>query len=268
MRSKLPVIGGVAALLAAAGVIAAIWSNGTKNSAACVPFKHAPVPAAAQQELAAYAGRIEHSSEHSRGGTHDESWADPLTGMRRQVAYDAHGRLQNVFGTTTDGSVQRTAWVLYSGRIWMSYQHQLPFRSPHVENDAAVRAQSYRDKVANGIASVLGREVIGGRETLHLREIVHPPAPQFPKGIPVPPSARFPTFRDDAWVDPFTYLPVRTSFLTGSGGAVTDETWLPRTPANIAKTKLVIPPGFKHIVPNQGSGTTFSTSATSLRCQS
>jgi hypothetical protein len=175
-----------------------------------------------------------------------------------------------VFGTTTRGSLQRTVWVLYSGHIWMSTQHRLPFRSSHAENDAAVRAQSYRDKVANGIASVLGREVIDGRKTLHLQEIIRPPAPQFPKGIPVPPGGRFPSFRNDAWVDPFTYLPVRTSFSAGSGGAVTDETWLPRTPANIGKTKIVIPPGFKHIVPNQGSGTTFSSSSVRLnsRCQS
>ena len=269
MRSKLPVIGGAAALLAGVGIIAAIWSNGTKNSTACAPFKHAPVPAAAQKELAGYAGRIEHANEHSRGGTRDEWWDDPVTGTRRQLAFDAHGRIESVFSTIIRGRVERTVWVLYPGRTWISDQHRLPFLLPRVENDAATRAQYYRDKVANGTASVLGREVIGGHETLHLREIVHPPAPQLLTGMPVPRSLHFPTFRNDAWVDPLTYLPVRTSFSAGGGGAVTDETWLPRTPANIAKTKLVIPAGFKHEVPQQGRATGgFSRSfSETVRCR-
>jgi hypothetical protein len=249
VRSKLPLISGVAILLAATGVIAAVWSNGTNNSAACTPYIHAPVPVAAMKALASYAGRIEHDNEDSRDGTRDEWWFDPLTGSRRQIAFDSRGRITQEFGTTIHGGVERNVWVLYDGRTWTSDQQTLTFRVPHVVNDAARIAQDYRDKVANGRATIIGREVLGGRETLHLREIQHLPPPPVPKGMRLPKSIRFPTsFRIDAWVDPLTYVPVRTR----ATGSVTDESWLPRTPTNIAKTKVVIPPGFKHPVPQEG----------------
>ena len=68
-----------------------------------------------------------------------------------------------------------------------------------------------------------------------------------------------PAFTVDTWVDPLTYLTVRSRFGGQSNPTITDETWLPRTPANLAKTKLIIPPGFKRSVPQQGHGFAIGT---------
>jgi hypothetical protein len=221
--------------------------------------------------LAGYAGRIQHDNEHSRDGTRDESWEDPVTGSGRQVAYDAQGQIESVFGTITRGRTQRTVWVLYPARNWTSDEHRVPFEVPHVRNSAARIAQTYRDKVANGKAKILGRTLIGGRQTLHLHETIHFPPPTPPNGVPLPKGFRLPPtpdFQVDSWVDPVTYLPVRTtSFAENRGAAsVTDESWLLRTKANIAKTKVVIPAGFKRLIPNQGSFDSQIFTATSTRC--
>jgi hypothetical protein len=260
VRSKLPVIGGVAALLAGAGVLALIWSNGTDTSAACPPRTHAPVPAAAKKALAGYSGRIIHDVEHStRDRTRDEWWDDPLTGRRRQIAFDRNGRLESEFVTTISGGVERSVWVLYPAHSVLITRHPFPARYQRHSSGAAGIAQINRDKVANGTATIVDRETIGGRETLHLRETIHPaPPPTDTFGVPLlPKNFRFsatPQFNIDTWVDPLTYLPVRTRVGAGGGSTITDETWLPRTPANIAKTKLVIPAGFKRVTPQHGSG--------------
>jgi hypothetical protein len=253
-------IGGVTALLAGVGIIAAIWSNGTKNSAACAPYIHAPVPTAAKKVLAGYAGRIQHDDEHSRDGTRDVSWEDPVTGSRRQVAYDAQGQIESVFGTTMSANVTRSVWILYPAHNWTVDVHRLPFPRPAAGNDAARIAQANRDKVANRKATIVGRESIDGRQTLHLRETIHLPTPQPPRGFPLPKGFQIPptpAFTVDTWVDPLTYLTVRSSYGGQTNSSITDETWLPRTPANIARTKVVIPPGFKHEIPQQGTASGF-----------
>jgi hypothetical protein len=256
VRSKLPVISAAAALLAGVGIIAAIWSNGTNTSAACAPYIHAPVPAAAQKELAAYSGRIEHAIEHSGDRTRDEWWNDPVTGSRRQVAFDAHGRIESVFGTTVSANGERSVWVLYPAHNWTVDVHRLPFPRPAAGNAAARIAQANRDKVANRKATIVGRESIDGRQTLHLRETIHLPTPHPPKGFPLPKGFKIPptpAFTLDTWVDPLTYLTVRSRYGGQSNSSITDESWLPRTQANIAKTKVVIPAGFKHDIPQQGT---------------
>ena len=235
---------------------------------------HVPVPAAAKKELDTYAGRIMHEVEHSNSGTRDESWSDPTSGSRRQIERDNLGRITMEFATTTRGRIERTASVFYDGRTWISDQHRLPFQPRPVVNEAAGLAQSYRDKVANGTATLVGRQVINGREALHVHENLRFPPTPAPKLFGLPSGVRppvAPPLRIDTWVDPFTYLPLRTRTGSGTHWSQTDTTWLPRAPANIAKTKLMVPAGFKHIVPNQGSGMAFSSGSVtprSTRCQS
>ena len=63
-----------------------------------------------------------------------------------------------------------------------------------------------------------------------------------------------PSFSVDLWVDASTYLPVLQE--TSTGGRVTNRTtysWLPRTPENLAKLSLVVPPGFTHSSRNSTS---------------
>jgi hypothetical protein len=155
--------------------------------------------------------------------------------------------------------------------------HSVPANLQPHGSRAAEAAQANRDEVANSTATILSRAVIDGRQTLHLHQTIHPAAPPPPNGMPLPNGFHFPTmpaFNVDTWVDPLTYLPVRTrlgGFGRQGSSSITDETWLPRTPANIAKTKVVIPAGFKHVVPNQSSGVAFSSGTDRLvssSCQS
>jgi hypothetical protein len=235
----------------------AIWSNGTKQSAACAPV-HAPVPTGAKNALSAYAGRIEHDIEHSGDGSRDEWWDDAITGQRRQIAWDRNGRIESEFVTTTSGAVQRSAWVLYPAHTVTITSERFPIvLQRNGSQTAANIAQINRDLVANGTATIVGRNDIDGRQTLHLRQTIHPTTPPAPTGMPLPKGfhmPRMPAFNVDTWVDPLTYLTVRVRVDEPAGASVRDETWLSRTPANLEKTKLVIPRGFKRVVPHQGRG--------------
>jgi hypothetical protein len=259
----------VVAVLAAAGVVAGgyyLWPKG-RHIASCPPL-HAPVPAAAKKALAAYLGRIQHDVERSRDGTHDESWYDSLTGASRQVSYDAAGRVTDEFATIPAGTFERTVTVFYDGRRWVSGRQALP--SGYHGESAANGAQVNRDNVFRGRARIVGGDVVEGRPALHLREVVHIPAIKpasfhLPKGFPVPKQAlRATKFTIDTWVDPVTYVTVRIR----QGSSVNDESWLPRTAGNIARTRAVIPAGFRHEVTVDGSGVGFGilTGASSTRC--
>jgi hypothetical protein len=263
VRSKLPAIGGVAALLAGAGILAAIWSNGTNHSAACAPLKHAPVPPTAEKALAAYAGRIRHDVVRSASHVTSEAWDDTLENRMHEISFGPGGEIAFEAEISRQGKIQRFVTVQYTDRVWMSHDQPLSF-GPGPANAAAQTAQANRDKVANGKATVVGRELVDGAETLHLHEVIHPHFPtstSFPPGINPPQP---PAFKVDTWVDPLTYLTVQSRFGPPGPGSVTSVTWLPRTPANIAKTKVVIPVGFRHLTPQQ-QGTNVAVGAL-LRC--
>lgn len=242
------------ALLVLSGVTIAafvLWPRTDHTATGCGP---APVSAEAKRALAAYGGWIGHTVAQMRGGLREETWSDPVTGRSHQVSVDARGRITNESSTSWSGNTAETVWVINAARRWMSTRQRLPAAFRHQpRNGAAASAQVYRDKVWRGAAKVLGRERIDSRDTLHLRETIKPPPMTLPKGLPaeirVP---RQPAFRLDTWVDPLTSLPLRTRF----AGAITDEEWLPRSPANVAKTRLVIPPGFVHETGQSSSGGT------------
>jgi hypothetical protein len=117
---------------------------------------------------------------------------------------------------------------------------------------AAVVAQAFRDKVAQGRARVVGRGRVDGHEALQLHETVKPLRAALPgAAAPVRPS---PPLEIDTWVDPRTYVPVRTRSKIEGRWSQVDSTWLPRTAANVAETKVVIPDGFRRIHPSVYSG--------------
>jgi hypothetical protein len=53
----------------------------------------------------------------------------------------------------------------------------------------------------------------------------------------------------ELWVDPKTYLPVRTV----SANQQTDFRWLKPSAATLARLKLTIPAGFRHVTPPGGT---------------
>ena len=89
---------------------------------------------------------------------------------------------------------------------------------------------------------------------------VNPSALGFlPAGAPVPKALTQPrTEHADIWVDPLTYLTIRTRSQESPGFSVSDTTWLPRTALNLAATTFVAPQSFRR-VSEQSSSTELST---------
>jgi hypothetical protein len=79
-----------------------------------------------------------------------------------------------------------------------------------------------RSQLACGAYAVSGRQVVDGISTIKITGA----------------SGQF-TF----WVDPATYLPVQMAM----GQKRTEFRWLAPTPANLAKLKVTVPAGFKHV---------------------
>jgi hypothetical protein len=253
----------VAAVLAAGAFVAGgyyLWPK-PRHIDACVP-QHAPVPPAAKRALAAYAGRIRHEVQRSNQGSRDESWSDPVTGRSRQVSYRS-GRPEVAYGEVPRGPRMNTVFVTYDGKTWTTDRGRAFPRT--TTNEAAAEAQARRDEVAQRKARIVGRAVIDGRTTLHLEELMHLPKPTAPSGMHLPKALLHPrVLHVDIWVDPLTYVPIRTRTSGSFGWSVSDTAWLPRTPANIAKTRLVIPAGFRKLT-GQSTWVEFTDAAT-VRC--
>jgi hypothetical protein len=219
----------VLVVLAAAGVGAGayfLWPSG-RHIASCPPV-HAPMPKDARRALAAYAKRIRHSVERQPDGQREESWADPLTGHTREVVFRA-GRAESALETIRSGRWMRSVWVLYDGHAWMSHRTRVP-AGASIGFTAADEAQANRDNIVHGRARIVGRSVVDGRQAVRLHEALAPP-----------------TLGLDTLVDSLTYLTLREHFTAGGVVSTTDEDWLPRSTANIAKTRLAIPAGFARL---------------------
>jgi hypothetical protein len=257
MRRRTAAVVG-AALVAACAAVAAyvLWPSGGTRAGCATP----EVPAAARTALAAYAGRVEHSVQHSSDGTREETWSDPRTGRYRQVSYDDRGRIAEDFAARDVGRFELATWVSYDDRTVESDRARRPAGAA-ADDGAAARALSYRVLAARGAARVVGRS----STTVHLRQTLHPPAPTLPPSAGLPgPSA----LRIDTWVDAVTYLPVRSRVTQRGQTSLTVESWLPRTAANVARTALVVPAGFRRLRPGRGTALEYvgSDSAVS-RCQ-
>jgi hypothetical protein len=105
-----------------------------------------------------------------------------------------------------------------------------------------------------GAASVTGHVRINGVETTKITG--KPVTVRLSKGYSKVIRAKWAQTSWALYVNPKTFLPVRmygaTKTYGGRGGsnvfsAVTNVQWLPPTPANIAKSLVTIPPGFKRV---------------------
>jgi hypothetical protein len=98
-------------------------------------------------------------------------------------------------------------------------------------------AAGVRAEIANGQFKVAGRTELHGQPAVEL-DINVPPNNEAPPHVT---AARL-------WVDATTYLPMR-QYLRMSNGQqnVTDYTYLPPTPGNLAKLRPEIPAGYTHV---------------------
>ena len=94
-----------------------------------------------------------------------------------------------------------------------------------------------RAEIANGQFSIVGRAELHGQPAVEL-EIKVPASNEAPPHVTA----------ERLWVDATTYLPMR-QYLRMSNGEqnITDYTYLPPTPGNLAKLRPQIPPGYTHV---------------------
>jgi hypothetical protein len=240
----------VAAVLAAVSVAASayyLWPKG-RHVDACAP--RVPVSEAARQALDSYTGRIRHDVERTDESTQrHETWYDPETGGQRDVTFDGDGQPIVATETIRRGKTARAFWVAYEERTW--YSSRAPAALLPEPDSASVEARTYRDRVAERKARVIGRRRIRGQETLDLHQTVVPLRLSVPGSPPpVRPAQRL---QIDTWVDRLAYVPLRTRSASGGHWTQIDSSWLPRTAANVARTKVVIPRGFTRIHPSTSS---------------
>jgi len=103
-------------------------------------------------------------------------------------------------------------------------------------------AAGIRAEIANGQFTVVGQTELHGQQAIELK-------------INVPPNHEAPPHTTAArlWVDATTYLPVQQYVRRSNGEQYVQEfTFLPPTPANLAKLRPVIPAGYRHVNGNSG----------------
>lgn len=254
----------VAGAAVAGGLFAWVGTShrtGKSTASRCGEPLPVPLTAAAEATLAAYGGRIEYEHERASDGTRRETWTDPRTGRSRSVSLDRLGQVTDVDGETWHGAVETSLTVAYADRTWTIDSTTFPRRYASVRNDAAAVSRLIRNEITSGFAVVVGRATFRGRETLRLhmmvripRTLLTPAALGLPKGMPVPTLLRRRlVIQSDTWIDPNTYLPVRVRTSQIRGWTMDDDAWLPRTVANLGKTRVAIPHGFKQEQQSQQS---------------
>jgi hypothetical protein len=108
--------------------------------------------------------------------------------------------------------------------------------APDQPNDGMFRGDflspdDLRAATAAGQLTLVGPEPLGGADTVHLRWLQV-------AGLTM-----------DLWVDATTFLPLKINTVGGKGSSATDIEWLPRSPENLAKFDLAIPPGYTERAP-------------------
>jgi hypothetical protein len=114
-------------------------------------------------------------------------------------------------------------FVQYGNRTWSDTY------APIATQSAAASLQELHQTIATGDFKVVGKTVIDGQTVLELTDHYKVDGEAGEQTV---------------WVDPTTYLPVRTLSDDAGDTNQVDYEFLPPTPANMAKLKPIIPPGF------------------------
>jgi outer membrane lipoprotein-sorting protein len=110
-------------------------------------------------------------------------------------------------------------FVQYGNRTWSDTTAQVASQTP------AASLHELRESIATGDFTAARKTELNGQTVLEL-------------------TAHTDADKESVWVDPATYLPVRTLSDNAGVKIQVDYGFLPPTPANMAKLKATIPPGF------------------------
>ena len=159
----------------------------------------------------------------------NESWLDPRTRTERSDQYTPGGQLStSVLVTHTDTGVTLLA-VDYATSTWSSItaaDKGLKGLPGSLYTDPA----DIRAALTAGTLVLVGEEQVGGQPAEHLTV-----------------TGLLDSMSMDLWVDATSYLPVQSVVHKGPYTGTASYTWLPRTPANLAKLILAVPAGFTKV---------------------
>jgi hypothetical protein len=165
----------------------------------------------------------------------DDNWYDPDTGYNTAYTYD-NGQLTSatrypipISGTETDINYRTRTWYAEpADKMQVSNSPTGKLGEPRLDTVAGVKAAVQRSDI-----QIVGHQRMDGRDATHLRFSITPDGEKI---------------TGDVWFDSETYVPLRSTM--SYGDAITGTTsFLPRTAANVAKTKLPVPDGFRQVTP-------------------
>jgi hypothetical protein len=244
---------GAAALAGTAGAVVAVSVTGTPAPRSQPAAAHAGTSVATPGEvrnaiLIAFSGvggdifydKITeiYSGTMSKWNGVSQSWAYPLQPQAGQKAYvhslvvprnPSHKGDSELIWTEPSASKQGIAIktkvidVEYGNRTWSITSSLVSVQTETGD------LQALRESIIKGKLTVVRKTVIDGQTVLELTTR----SKDSTKGN-----------AETWWVNPATWLPVRTLAVNSAVSIQVDYGFLPPTPANIAKLKVTIPPGF------------------------
>ena len=268
-RGHRRVAAGITAATAAAAVVLGLGLSGAFGSAPAGPGGQQAQTAAyvvsrAESALAAASSRdlVESARWSISGARVNVSGLAPNSSQfaewtyrqrSKLVSYGANGQPTSLEGSVTVpncSSACRTTQtsVDYQDRTWTRLTYtavalalpsecaraELEAESPGISNGDA--AATLRTALRCGQFTLAGTTLVDGVEALEL------------KLGPKPGPVRTTTTSETIWVNPSSYLPVRSVATARPGGTVhVDYRWLAPSPANVAELNVTIPPGFTEV---------------------
>jgi hypothetical protein len=244
---------GAAALAGTAGAVVAVSVTGTPAPRSHPTAAHAGTGVSTPGEvrnaiLTAFSGvggdifydKITeiYSGKMSKWNGVSQSWAYPLQPQAGQEAYVRNLVVPSSPGQKGDSELiwtepsaskqgiptkTKVIDVEYGNRTWSVTSAQVAVQTETGD------LQALRESIIKGKLTVVRKTVIDGQTVLELT---------------TRPKDSSKESAETWWVNPATWLPVRTLTINSAVSIQIDYGFLPPTPANIAKLKVTIPPGF------------------------
>jgi hypothetical protein len=244
---------GAAALAGTAGAVVAVSATGTPAPRSYPTAAHAGTSVATPGEvrnaiLTAFSGvggdifydKITevYSGTMSKWNGVSRSWAYPLQPQAGQQAYVRYLVVPSSPGQKGDSELiwtepsaskqgiptkTKVIDVEYGNRTWSVTSAQVAVQTETGD------LRALRESIVKGKLTVVRKTVIDGQTVLELTTRSKDSS-----------TGEVETW----WVNPATWLPVRTLTVNSAESIQVDYGFLPPTPANIAKLKVTIPPGF------------------------
>ncbi|MFG1915016.1 hypothetical protein [Micromonospora sp. NPDC048898] len=197
--------------------------------------------ATALSELPGYVQHetTQHQGRDGKPASSIELWADPTTKRERQDNKILFGDVRS-YTLALDGS---TAVELnHDKKKWWTYQISSlkPLDTNQVQHlPPSLNPADLKRAVDSGKVTLVGKEQLDGRQTLHLQWLGGPDSAMD--------AAKAAEESMQIWVDTDSYRPVRVINKVLTGTTTSDYEWLPRTEANLAEVTVTPPADYRKL---------------------